>query len=97
MNTAATNMSNNALDPPANLSISARLAKNVRRNIKERVIEFILMVAALSAVATTLSIVAILLYESLSFFKTVSIVDFFTDTRWTPLFDDLHRIKHAKL
>ena len=51
------------------LTISPRLAKNVRRNIKERVIEFILMLAALSAVATTLSIVAILLYESLSFLK----------------------------
>jgi phosphate transport system permease protein len=73
-----------------NLNVSARLAKNVRRNIKERIIEFILMLAALSAVATTLSIVAILLYESLSFFKTVSLVDFFTDTQWTPLFEDAH-------
>ena len=73
-----------------NLTISTRLAKNVRRNVKERIIEFILMLAALSAVATTLSIVAILLYESLSFFKTVSIVEFFTDTQWTPLFEDAH-------
>ena len=72
------------------VTISPRLAKNVRRNIKERVIEFILLLAALSAVATTLSIVAILLYESLSFFKTVSLVDFFTDTQWTPLFEDAH-------
>lgn len=75
---------------PVNLTISPRLAKNIRRNIKERVIEFILMLAALSAVVTTLSIVAILLYESLSFFKTVSVVDFFTDTQWTPLFEDAH-------
>ena len=79
-----------AQNQPANINISPRLAKNVRRNIKERIIEFILMLAALSAVATTLSIVAILLYESLSFFKTVSIVDFFTDTQWTPLFEDAH-------
>jgi phosphate transport system permease protein len=70
--------------------VSARLARNIRRNIKERVIEFILMLAALSAVATTFAIVAILLTESLSFFKTVSIVDFFTDTEWTPLFEDAH-------
>ena len=70
--------------------VSARLARNIRRNIKERVIEFILMLAALSAVATTLAIVAILLTESLGFFKTVSIVDFFTDTEWTPLFEDAH-------
>ena len=79
-----------AQNQSVNLTISTRLAKNVRRNIKERIIEFILMLAALSAVATTLSIVAILLYESLSFFKTVSIVDFFTDTQWTPLFEDAH-------
>ena len=85
MNTA-TQMLKQSLD----LTISPRLAKNVRRNIKERVIEFILMLAAFSAVATTLSIVAILLYESLSFFKVVSIVDFLTDTQWTPLFEDAH-------
>ena len=85
MNTAA-----HMLNPSVDLTISPRLAKNVRRNIKERIIEFILMLAALSAVATTLSIVAILLYESLSFFKTVSLVDFFTDTQWTPLFEDAH-------
>lgn len=72
------------------LKISARLAKNVRRNFFERVIEFILMLAALSAVFTTLSIIVILLYESLSFFKHVSIVDFLTDTQWTPLFEDAH-------
>jgi phosphate transport system permease protein len=41
-------------------------------------------------VATTLGIVAILLNESLGFFKTVSVVDFFTDTQWTPLFEDAH-------
>ncbi|MEY3862404.1 MAG: hypothetical protein RIR60_770 [Pseudomonadota bacterium] len=72
------------------LSISPRLAKNIRRNIKERVIEFILMMAALSAVFTTFAIVAILLYESLGFFETVSLVEFFTGTEWTPLFEDAH-------
>jgi phosphate transport system permease protein len=70
--------------------ISPRLAKNIQRNVKERVIEFILMLAALSAVATTFAIIGVLIVESLSFFKTVSIVDFFTDTQWTPLFEDAH-------
>jgi phosphate transport system permease protein len=72
------------------LSISPRLAKNIRRNVKERVIEFILMLAALTAVATTFAIVTILVVESLGFFKTVSLIDFFTDTEWTPLFEDAH-------
>ena len=71
-------------------SISSRLAKNIKRNVKERVIEFILMMAAFSAVATTFAIVGILLFESLSFFKTVSLIDFLTDTQWTPLFEDAH-------
>jgi len=72
------------------MTISKRLAKNVKRNIRERIIEFILMLAALSAVATTLSIVSILIYESLGFFEHVSIVEFLTDTQWTPLFEDAH-------
>jgi phosphate transport system permease protein len=72
------------------LSISPRLAKNIRRNVKERVIEFILMMAALSAVFTTFAIVAILLYESFGFFETVSLIEFFTGTEWTPLFEDAH-------
>ncbi len=49
-----------------------------------------LLASALVAVATTLGIVFILLKESLVFFKSVSIVDFFTDTEWTPLFSDPH-------
>ncbi len=70
--------------------ISPRLAKNIKRNVKERVIEFILMLAALSAVVTTFAILGVLIFESFSFFKTVSIVNFFTDTQWTPLFEDAH-------
>ncbi|MFQ6333041.1 phosphate ABC transporter permease subunit PstC [Methylophilus sp. 3sh_L] len=75
---------------PAQLTISPRLAKNIRRNVKERIIELILMTAALVAVATTFAIVGVLLFESLSFFKTVSVVEFLTDSEWTPLFEDAH-------
>lgn len=78
------------MQAPAQLTISPRLAKNIRRNVKERIIELILMLAALVAVATTFAIVGVLLYESLSFFKTVSVLEFFTDTQWTPLFEDAH-------
>ena len=85
MNTA-TNMLNHMTAP----TISARLSKNMGRHFKERVIEFILMLAALSAVFTTFAIVAILLYESFGFFKHVSLVEFFTGTEWTPLFEDAH-------
>ncbi|MEO1957868.1 MAG: phosphate ABC transporter permease subunit PstC [Methylophilaceae bacterium] len=71
-------------------AISPRLAKSFKRNIRERFIEFLLMLCALSAVFTTVAIVAILVYESYSFFEHVSIVDFLTDNQWTPLFEDAH-------
>jgi len=83
-------MATQAMQAPAQLTISPRLAKNIRRNVKERIIELTLMMAALVAVATTFAIVGVLLYESLSFFKTVSVIEFFTDTQWTPLFEDAH-------
>lgn len=85
MNNAST-----ALNTNTELTISSRLAKNIRRHVKERVIEFILMLAALSAVFTTFAIVGILLYESFGFFETVSLLEFFTGTVWTPLFEDAH-------
>mgnify|MGYP000042657355 CR=1 FL=1 len=70
--------------------IAGRLAHRRSRHLRERFIEALLLAAALVAVATTLGIVFILLKESLSFFSQVSIVDFFTDSQWTPLFSDAH-------
>jgi phosphate transport system permease protein len=83
-------VANNVRKNPTDIKVSPRLAKNLKRHFKERVIEFILMMAALSAVFTTFAIVAILLYESFGFFETVSLVEFFTGTEWTPLFEDAH-------
>jgi phosphate transport system permease protein len=60
------------------------------RKVRDRLIEALLLAAGLVAVFTTLAIVAILLYESSTFFAHVSIVDFLTDTLWTPLFADAH-------
>ncbi|MDP1658502.1 MAG: phosphate ABC transporter permease subunit PstC [Methylotenera sp.] len=82
------NTVNQVLNNPLNLQVSNRLSKNFTRHFKERVIEFILLLAALSAVFTTVAIVGILLYESYSFFEHVAIKDFLTDTMWTPLFEN---------
>ena len=57
---------------------------------RERVIEILLLLAALSSVAITIGIVGVLVFESLQFFKHVSIVEFLTDTQWTVLFADPH-------
>lgn len=71
-------------------NVSARLSRRYSRHLKERAIEMVLLLAALVSVAATLGIVFILVKESLVLFESVSLVDFFTDTQWTPLFDDAH-------
>jgi phosphate transport system permease protein len=58
------------------------------RKTRDRIIEFILLLAGLVAVFTTVAIVFVLFYESSFFFEHVSIKDFITDTMWTPLFAD---------
>ncbi len=73
-------------DPP----ISKRLAKNIQRNFVERVIEIILMFAALTATFITIGIVYILVTEASGFFKEVSIIEFLTSRQWSPLFEDAH-------
>jgi len=70
--------------------VKNRLHKNPWRHLRERLIEAVLFLAAFSAVLITLAIVAILLYESMSFFGHVSIFEFLTSTVWTPLFEDAH-------
>jgi phosphate transport system permease protein len=70
--------------------VSDRLARRRLRHVKERAIETALFLAASVSVITTVGIVAILLYESIEFFRHVSLWDFLTDTQWTPLFADAH-------
>ena len=57
---------------------------------KEKIIEFILRASALITILTTIGIIWVLFSESLVFFKEVSIIDFLTDTQWTPLFANKH-------
>lgn len=65
-----------------------RLAVKRRRVWKERAIETILFLAAASSVLVTMGIVAILVTESIPFFKHVSILEFLTAREWTPMFDN---------
>src|SRR5688572_6023094 len=70
--------------------VSDRLAQRRLRRVKERVIELALFLAASVSVVTTVGIVFILLSESFSFFRQISLWSFLTDTQWTPLFADAH-------
>lgn len=65
-----------------------RTGLSTSRRIMEFVIESGLFLAAASSVLITLGIVGTLLYESAQFFKHVPLLDFLTDTVWTPLFDN---------
>lgn len=72
------------------LAVVESLKHKKSRHLKERFIEALLMFCGLVAVFTTVAIVCILLYESAAFFSHVSLVEFLTDTQWTPLFADAH-------
>lgn len=61
-----------------------------KNKFKEKIVEFILMLCSLITILTTVGIISVLVIETYEFFKVVSIVDFFTDTQWTPLFSDKH-------
>lgn len=58
--------------------------------IKEYVIEQSLLTSALITIAITIGIIGVLGFEAVRFFSEVSIIEFFTDTQWTPLFTDKH-------
>jgi phosphate transport system permease protein len=54
------------------------------------VIHGVLFFCAFVSVFTTAAIIATLLKETVGFFGEVSLVDFITDTQWTPLFKPQH-------
>jgi phosphate transport system permease protein len=58
------------------------------QKIRERLIEALMFICALSSIGITVGIVGILLLESWHFFENVSIIDFLTDTEWTVLFEN---------
>lgn len=75
-------------------SAASRRRRDMKRKrsrvIRERLIEALLFLAASVSVLTTAGIVWVLVSESVTFFRHVSLWDFLTDTQWTPLFDDAH-------
>ncbi len=67
-----------------------RVASRTMTRWKEKAVESLLLLAALASMAITVGIVGILVYESVSFFRQVSLLDFLTDREWTPLFAEPH-------
>jgi len=73
-----------------NTEVSPRLAKNLRRNLLERFIEFGLFCSGIFAIFITLAIIYVLVSEAIPFFQHVSLYDFLTDTVWTPNYSIKH-------
>lgn len=58
--------------------------------IKEYLIEKALQLSALVTILTTVGIILVLAIEAVNFFSEVSIIEFLTDSEWTPLFTQKH-------
>jgi phosphate transport system permease protein len=59
-----------------------------RRHRNERFIGAALFLCSIVSILTTVGIVAVLVYESASFFRQVPLLDFLTGRQWTPMFID---------
>jgi len=60
------------------------------KKLREKIIESLLAACAFLTILTTGGILYVLLSEAFNFFSEVSLIDFLTDTQWTPLFADKH-------
>ena len=65
-------------------------ARRVYSRWSEQAIHILLFICGALSVVTTVGIVGVLVWESALFFREVSLLDFLTDTQWTPLFVDKH-------
>jgi len=61
-----------------------------RAQFEERLVKKLFLAFSLVSIFTTLGIIFILFFESVGFFRRVSIVEFLTSTKWTPLFYEKH-------
>lgn len=61
-----------------------------RRRLVDLTMRCILFLAASLSILVTAGIVYVLVSEAAHFFAQVSIVDFLTDTQWTPVFQEKH-------
>ena len=75
-------MARNPVGPP--LGQGTRAAW--KRMVTERAIALMLFFSTFLSVLITVGIVAVLLAEAITFFADVSVFEFLTGTRWTPLF-----------
>ncbi len=66
------------------------LSRMKKRKIIEFSVENLLLASSLVSILTTIGIIVVLAVEGVAFFREISIIDFLTDTEWTPLFTQKH-------
>lgn len=66
------------------------MTSRIRRQIVEHSMHTLFLLCGSLSIFTTIGIVLVLFFESMAFFREVSIWQFLTDTEWTPLFIDKH-------
>ncbi len=69
---------------------AANAASRWKRYLPERIIKVVLFLCAIVSIFTTIGIVSVLIFEAALFFQEVSIFEFLTSTKWTPLFASKH-------
>ncbi|MEE2881866.1 MAG: phosphate ABC transporter permease subunit PstC [Chloroflexota bacterium] len=62
----------------------------LRRYFTERIIKILLLLCSVVSILTTIGFVSFLIFEAGLFFSEVSIIEFVTSTKWTPLFSSKH-------
>ncbi len=60
------------------------------RELRERVVQGLLFLCGSLSILTTAGIIAVLIFETVEFFRVVPVIRFLTDTQWTPLFVEKH-------
>lgn len=61
-----------------------------KSKVLNKIAEVALLLSATLSVFVTIGIIVVLLFETIEFFKEVSIIEFLTDKQWTPLFENKH-------
>ena len=75
-------MARNVVSPPLGHGSRA----DWKRKLPEQSIALVLFLSSILSILITVGIVAVLLFEAITFFGDVSLWEFITGTRWTPLF-----------
>ena len=65
---------------------AANSASRWKKYLPERIIKAVLFLCAIASIFTTVGIVSVLIFEAALFFQEVTLWEFLTNTKWTPLF-----------